>query len=239
MIILIVALAVGAVVGGISGYWLGVVGGILPGLAAAAAAYFLLGRAISKQLEQGMLVVQREIQKGPANVQRAIDLLEGMKQRFGKLQFFASSSIDGQIGTLYFMQSKFKEARPYLERAFVRLWHAKVMLAVLQYKKKDYAGMDETLERTAKYAPKQGLLWSTWAYMHWKAGNRDKAISILARGKEALGDSDALIASNLLALQNGNKMKMKGYGDAWYQFQLEQHPAVLKAQRGNMRFARR
>lgn len=237
--ILLVSLAVAIVLGVGSSFLVGWLGALLPALLGLVATYFILGRKVAQQLERGVLAVQAEMQKGPNHIGRAIELLHALKARFGKLQFFAGSSIDGQIGTILFMQQKYKEARPYLERAFVRLWQAKVMLAVLDYKKKDLAAVDKNLDRTVKYAGKQGLLWSTWAWMHWKHGNRDRAIAILNRGKAELKDADAALNANLIALQNAQKMKMKAYGDAWYQFGLETHPMLKKAQRGNVRFARR
>ena len=33
-----------------------------------------------------------------------------------------------------------------------------------------------------------------------------------------------MLKQNLLSLQNGRKMKMKGYQDQWYQFHLEKMP---------------
>lgn len=183
--------------------------------------------------------VQAAMQRGPSYIPQVVTMLEQLKKKYGRLQFFAGASLDGQIGSILFMQEKFDQARPYLERSFVRLWNTKVMLAVLKFKKKDYEAMDAVMERAAKYSPKQGLLWSTWAFMHQKAGNRDKAIDVLNRGKAQLQDKDPLLSENLLALQNGKKMKMKAYGDAWYQFHLEKHPMLKKAQRGNVRFQRR
>jgi tetratricopeptide (TPR) repeat protein len=237
--ILLISLA-GALTAGLgAGIFFGWVGAILPAVVAFAAAYFLLGRRVNQALEQGLLAVQREIQKGPAHVPTALSALHALKKQYGKMQFFASSSIDGQIGTILFLQNKHEEARPYLERAFVRVWHAKLMLAVLLHKKKDFAAIDELLEKTARYTPKQGLLYSTWAWMHWKAGHEAKALEILNKGRAALGEADTVLNANLLALQNGHKMKMKGYGQVWYQFGLEQHPMEKRAQRGNVRYARR
>lgn len=237
--ILLISLAAGVVLGVVSSFAVGWLGAILPGLAGVVAAYFFLGRWVNRQLEAGMARVQVEMQKGPNHIPQAIELLKALRDRFGRLQFFAGSSLDGQIGTILFMQQKYKEARPYLERAFVRLWQAKVMLAVLDYKKKDLAAVDKNLEHTAKYSGKQGLLWSAWAWMHFKSGNRDRAIDLLNRGVEQLKDADPALTANLLSLKNGNKMKMKAYGDAWYQLGLETHPMLKKAQRGNVRFARR
>lgn len=236
--ILLVSLGIGVVVGGLVGLALGWVGGVIPGVIAAVAAYFLIGRRMQAQLQGAMVAVQKEIQA--RRIDSAVRLLEGVKQKIGFWQFFAKSSIDGQIGALLFIQDKNEEAKPYLENAFIRTWEPHGMLAVIHAKKKDYAAVDRVLERASKYNPKQGLLWSLWAYIHFKAGNREKAISILSRGKDALGEKDPHIVANLLALQNNKKMKMKGYGEAWYTFKLEQHPMLRQVQRGpQVRFARR
>src|SRR5690606_30659605 len=125
------------------------------------------------------------------------------------------------VGAVYFMTKAFDKARPFLEKAFVRQWDAKLMLAVLLSgqvgkAKGDMAAVDALLEKTARYTGKQGLLWSTWAWLWWKAGDSKKAVAILARGKAVLGEADQNLVQNLQALQNDKKMKMKGYGDSWY-----------------------
>ncbi len=113
------------------------------------------------------------------------------------------------------------------------------MLAVLQFQKKDLTGVDATFERAAKLASKAGLMWCTWSWMHQKSGNKDKALQILVRGKEALGDKDPYLSANLLALQNNKKLKMKPYGQQWYSFMLEQPALQKQAARGNVRYGRR
>lgn len=236
--ILLVSLGIGVLVGTVAGLLVGVIGGVVPGVIAAVASYLLLGRRVQRQLQDAMGQVQKEIQR--RQLDAAVRMLEAVKQKVGFWQFFAKSSIDGQIGALYFLQDKNDEAKPYLENAFIRMWEPQGMLAVIHAKKKDYDAVDRVLERAAKYNPKQGLLWSLWAYIHFKAGHKDKAIAILGRGKDALGEKDPHIVSNLLALQNNKKMKMKGYGEPWYTFKLEQHPMLRQVQRGpQMRFARR
>lgn len=236
--VLLVALLSGALSGLAVGLAFGSVAGVFPGLVVFGVVYFLLARRVAKKLEDAMGAVYKEVQRG--QVEAAVRMLETLKNKVGKMQFFAGASIDGQIGSLYFMRKDFDRARPFLEKSFVRLWHTQVMLAVLLAKKKEFAEVDRVLERAAKYSPKQGLLWSTWAWLHWKAGHRDVAIQLLARGKAALDGKDEVLNENLLALQNNKKMKMKRYGDMWYQFHLEEHPRVLQAQRGgHVRFARR
>ena len=237
--ILLVSAAAGLACGLLSGAFLGWVGGILPGLVVMGGVYWFFSKRISRQLEAAMFKVQKELQKGPKNIDRAIAMLEEVKAKVGGWQFLAKGSIDGQIGTILFMRKDFDRARPYLERAIVQHWHAKAMLAVLQAKKKDFAAVEATLSKAARYNSKQGLLYSLWAYLLWKNNDTEGAIRVLNQGKGVLGEADPILLQNLLALQNGKKMKMKGYGDQWYQFHLEQHPQVKKAQRGNVKFARR
>ena len=184
------------------------------------------------------------------DIDGAVVLLKAIKVRFGKWAPFLGSQIDGQIGAILFMKKDFEKAKPYLEGAFVRSWDAKLMLGVLlsgaldpkKQKKQELvlAPVDTLLEKTVRFADKQGLLWSAWAWLHWTNGDATKAVQILSRGKEKLGESDKHLTENLSALQNDKKMKMKGYGDAWYSLHLEEHPAIFEQRRvQNVRFQRR
>jgi predicted Zn-dependent protease len=236
---LAIAIAAGVLAGAAAFFVVGPWGAILPLLGVTALVYVLGMRTVNKQLTAGMMAVQNELRA--RRIDQAITMLEALKAKFGKKAFFTGAQIDGQIGSIHFMKKDFEKARPYLERAFVRMWDAKTMLAVLLAKKKEnLPAVDAMMDKVARYSPKQGLMWSVWAYLHWKAGENARALQILARGKEILGETDQVLAQNVLALQNGKKMKMKGYGEAWYQFHLEEHPMVMEARRGgNVRFARR
>lgn len=219
MIILAVSLVAGLLAGAVVFPFFNLVGAVLPAVAVFAGVYFWMGRRVGQQMEQVMAGLQPMMMK--QQFDQAIALLEQAKVRFGNMQFFTKGTIDGQIGSIHYLRKDFDRARPFLESAFVRHWSAKAMLGVLQFKQKDYAGMDKTLERAAKYSPKQGMLWSLWAYLHAEAGNADRAIQVLNRGKDQLDGKDPHILANLEKLQNGKKMAMRGYGDSWYQFHLE------------------
>ncbi len=241
MINLLISLALGAVAAVASYFVVGPLAAVLPFFGVFVGSFIFLFRRTNKQIEGSLMEVQKELRKGkPQNIEKGITMLEGVKAHFGPRQFFVKGGIDGQIGALYYAHNQKEKARPYLEGAMSRAWEAKAMLAVMHYRKKEMGRVDEIMEKSAKTNPKAGLLWSTWAWMHWKLNNNDKALSILARGKDMLGDKDQTLSSNLLALQNKKKMKMKPYGEQWYLLGLEQHPALRTAQRGgNVRFARR
>jgi len=99
------------------------------------------------------------------------------------------------------------------------------MLGVLYMKKGDLKAMEETFEKAVKATPKEGLIWSLYAYCVLKEGNRDKALEVLGRGLTKLPDDDKLKA-NQTAVANKERMKMRNYGDLWVQFYLEKMPPV-------------
>ena len=60
-----------------------------------------------------------------------------------------------------------------------------------------------------------------YAYCLSKINKREDAIKILEEGNKKLKEVDDRIKSNILELRNGRKMRMKAFGDQWYQFMLE------------------
>lgn len=249
MLSIVVAVAAGLVTGVLvslifSTWW----AGVLPFIAVAVGVYIFTVFRVNKMVNGAMPAVMAAAQK--RDLDGAVTVLKSVKARFARWAPFLGSQIDGQIGAILFMKKDFEKARPFLEGAFVRSWDAKMMLAVLQSgaldakkvkaQKLTLAPVDELMEKTVRFADKQGLLWSTWAWLHASNGDSKKAIEILSRGKEKLGESDPHLVQNLLALQNDKKLKMKGYGDQWYALHLEEHPAIFEQRRmQNVRFARR
>lgn len=218
-------------------YFFGVIGAILPAIAVLLISFFLLSRRLAKNVEQAMKGLQEDILRGQTD--KAINRLKDIKARYGKWQFFLASTIDGQIGTIYYLKNQYQTAKPYLKQSFVRHWAAKAMLALIYYRERKMDKMNETFEYTTRYVKNAGLLWSLWAYCLWRNGELDKAIAVLAKGKNHLGDKDPHLAANLLSLQNSKKMRMKAYGEQWYQFQLELSPAQTQAKQGRVRFKAR
>lgn len=218
-------------------YFFGAIEAVLPAIAAVLITFFLLSRFWSKKLERQMLMAQKEIQKG--RFERGIAMMEELKREIGPWQLFAKSTLDGQIGSIHFLRKEFDRAKPYLEAAFVRHWLAKAMLGVLYFRKKEYAQMDKVFKEATRYSQKQGLLWSVWAYCHWKAGNTQKAIEVLVAAQKKLNDQDPRIVANLQNLQNQKKMKMRGYGEQWYHFHLEVPPQMRAMQNQRVRYVQR
>ncbi len=222
---LLISLAAGILTTLILGFALGggdlrISYGILPGIIAMGVVYVLLARRILNKVQTTVGLAQAELQA--QRVERAIALL---KQCYplGKWQFLIKSQIDAQIGSILYMTQKFDQSEPYLKTSFKKNWVARAMLGALYYKRKNYVEMEAVFEEAAKANKKEALLWNIYAYCMWKSGQTDKAIAVLNRATEAV-PTDAKTKSNLTALQNNKKMKMRSWNMMWYQFHLDKPP---------------
>jgi Tfp pilus assembly protein PilF len=97
---------------------------------------------------------------------------------------------------------------------------AKAMLGILQWKRGEKKKAKQTFELALKSGKKESLLYGVFAYVLNEMKERDAAIAVLNRGLKICKDDERLL-SNRSLLQNGKPMKMKVYGEQWYQFMLE------------------
>lgn len=231
MINLLIALAVGGA--GFVGLWLP---GLLkayeasaPAILVAMLAYFLLARRTFKAAEKLFTTAGGALQTNPPKFEKAIGILK-QGYKFKMWQFGIAAQVDAQIGMILFLKKDFGDAQTYLKRALNwGHWMAAAMLAVVHYKKKQYDQMKEVMDLTVKKGKKESLAWNLYAYLLSQTGQRDRAMEILSRGLKTLKDNDK-IKQNLLALQNGKKMKMRQqYNEQWYQFHLDRPPVKMMA----------
>jgi hypothetical protein len=90
--------------------------------------------------------------------------------------------------------------------------------------------MTKAFETAVKYGKKDAMIWAVYAWCLENSGKRADAMKVLARGVQA-NPSDERIKSNLLALQNGKRMKMKAYAPQFYLFHLEAPPPEMGGRR--------
>jgi tetratricopeptide (TPR) repeat protein len=205
---------------------------LIPALIAGPLVYFLLARRSLKQLEAIVMDAQKEfiakhMETGLAKLNDAFKL--------APWQFLVAAQVHSQIGSILYMLQRFDEAKPHLEKSFVRIGQARAMLGALLYREKNYDGMTKVFEEATSYNKKDGLLWSVYAWCLDKSGKPDSARAVLTRGI-AESPSDEKMKANLLALANKDRMKMKAYGQEWWAFHLESPPAdfIPPSMRGQM-----
>lgn len=193
---------------------------LLPAIVALLGVYLLLARRTMKQVEAVLLDAQKEllakrIETGIAKMKEAFT--------FAPWQFLVGSQVHAQLGALYYTLKRFDEAKPHLEKSFVRMGQPRAMLGALHYMNKDYQKMTEVFEEAVSYNKKDGMVWSVYAWCLDRNGQREKALEVLGRGLTE-SPNDEKMKANQLALQNKERMRMKAYGQEWWAFHLEPPP---------------
>jgi len=187
------------------------------GLLAGGGLFIWLGRKVQEQLEKIFTRAGELLKK--QHFDAAIEVMkEGYK--LGPRQFLVRGSIDGQIGVVQYLRKKNEEAEPLLQSASMQHYVAKAMLGILQWKRGEKKKAKQTFELALKSGKKESLLYGVFAYVLNEMKERDAAIAVLNRGLKICKDDERLL-SNRSLLQNGKSMKMKVYGEQWYQFMLE------------------
>jgi len=201
------------------GFW----ASLLPAIAVFLGVFFFLSRRTTAKVKLLMDSVQRELQAG--KVDRAIDAIKAGFP-LASQQFLLGSQLEGALGVMLYTKREFEAALPHLKKSFFRDWQAQATLGACCFQLKDHAGMEQAFERAVGAGKKEGLAWSVYAYALQKAGEREKAQKVMSRAVEA-NPTDERLKSNLVALQNNKKMKMRAYEPQWFQFHLERLPPEM------------
>jgi predicted Zn-dependent protease len=193
--------------------WIGVPLALIAGVAL----FIYLGKKVQGELEAIFNRAAELMKKQQFDPAIAV-MKEGYK--LAPRQFMVKGSIDGQIGVVQYLRKKNEEAEPLLRSASMHHYIAKAMLGILQWKRGEKKAARATFQMALKTGKKESLLYAVYAYVLNEMRERDKAVEILNQGlKVCEGDERLLVNRN--NLQNNKPMKMKVYGDQWYQFMLE------------------
>ncbi len=191
--------------------------GLLVGPIAGGALYIYLARQVQNQLEAifnraGELLKKQKFDP-------AIDVMrEGYA--LSSRQFMVKGSIDGQIGVIQYLRNKHDEAEPLLKAASMNHYIAKAMLGILQWKRGEKKACRRTFELALKAGKKESVLYGVFAWILVEMKDRDQAIQVLNSGLKVC-KGDERLQTNLTQLQNNKPLKMKVFGEQWYQFMLE------------------
>ncbi|MDA3813490.1 MAG: hypothetical protein PF570_04475 [Candidatus Cloacimonetes bacterium] len=184
-------------------------------------AFFILTKKTMKELET--LNEKAQIAIYSQKFERAIKIYEsGLVLR--KKSPFIAGQIYGMIGMLYFMRRDNKNAKSNLQKSSSLNWVSKGMLGVIYMHEKNPIEMEKVFKNMVSAGKKEGLAWALYAYCLDKINKKEEAIKILEEGNKKLKEVDDRIKSNILELRNGRRMRMKAFGDPWYQFMLENPP---------------
>ncbi|MBQ1924502.1 MAG: hypothetical protein II180_00120 [Proteobacteria bacterium] len=214
-----------------------VVGSVFIGILVFFVLVILISRSVGKKVQAIMQEAQLEMKElakiqspetrkrlMPKIMDKAIDIFK-KAYKYQHFQPMLAQNINGQIGSIYYIQKRFDDAEPYLAKTFMLNGSAIVMHACILYRKKDYKAMKDEFERAVKFSPKQPLLWNVYAWCLMKSdSNVDGAIEVLNRSLVFTRNNE-ITKTNLDLLKNKGTMKMAEFGEEWYQFLLEEPTA--------------
>lgn len=208
-------------------WWISVTAGVV----VFTAGFFFLSRYISKKI---MLILEqagKDLQ-GQRFEKAVREMKEALK--YAPWQLYVADQINSQIGVAYYIRRDFSNAFHHLEKGFFKQWVSMAMLAICYMKRQKQDKMEKTFETAVKWNSKESLLWNLYAYcLAEECKDRTKAVKVLEDGLKKLPE-DAVITENLENLKAGRKVKMRSFGDAWYQFHLESIAQLQKHQMSSM-----
>jgi len=212
------------------------IAGFIPALLAFGISYVMLARRTGKKFQALMEKVGASLQK--QRLREAVNLLESARA-LGRWQFLIGPQIDAQLGTLAYLQRDWPKAKKHLSKAWKRDWHAVGMLAAIDYRDGDVTAAVRRMKDAKGAGKKESVYWALSIYFLASSKRYDEALTICAQALKQLPDNTAL--KNLKqAVANRKKLKMKPFGQTWYQFFPEHIPQKARMQRppGRQRSAR-
>ena len=199
---------------------------LLVGLVVFVAVFYFISRITMKKVMAIIETAGKDLQG--QRFEKAIrELKEALK--YGKWQIYVGGQVNSQIGMIYYMKRDFSNAFPYLEKSFFKNWVAMGMLAICYMKRQKKEKMIATFDKAVQGSSKEPLLWNLYAYCLNETGDTARAKSVIEKGLKKL-PGNASLKENLESLNQGKKMKMRSFGDSWFQFHLESMAALQKHQ---------
>jgi tetratricopeptide (TPR) repeat protein len=192
--------------------------------------FLLFSRITMKKVTTALETAGKDLQ-GQRFEKAVRELKDALK--YGKWQIYVEGQLNAQIGMIYYMKRDFSNAFPFLEKAFFKNWAAMGMLGICYMKRQKKDKMIATFEKALQWTSKETLFWNLYAYCLVECGEISKAKAALEKGLKKI-PGDIHIKDNLENLQQGRKMKMRHFGDTWYQFHLESVAAIQKHQMAAM-----
>jgi tetratricopeptide (TPR) repeat protein len=193
--------------------------------------FLLFSRITMKKVTEALETAGKDLQG--QRFEKAVRELKDTLQKYGKWQIYVEGQLNAQIGMIYYMKRDFSNAFPHLEKAFFKNWAAMGMLGICYMKRQKKDKMIATFEKALMWTKNESLFWNLYAYCLVESGEPTKAKETLEKGLKKM-PGDEHIKENLENLNQGKKMKMRHFGDMWYQFHLENMAAIQKHQMAAM-----
>lgn len=211
----VISLVAGAAVFALVSVLLNPWAAILPGLLVTAAAMFFLARRINGIIEAELLKLPPLLEA--RKVDEAEAVLRDVQQKYGRWQLFLDAQLEAQLGMIDYLQMKFDDALPKLDKGSWRNAHALICVGAIHFRKGDKEAAWEALTKAQDADSKELMTHLVHGVLRTRGGDRDGALAAVGRGLEALPDNDQLKRLQR-RIANKKKIDVKQLPQTWYQF---------------------
>jgi len=159
--------------------------------------------------------------------------LETLRARYARWMPLLDGQIDAQLGMIDYLQLKFDQALPRLEKGKWRNWMALACIGAIHYRKGRHEQAWEALQKAVDAGKKEPMAYVVFAVLLNRAGARDRSLVVMNAGLKVLPDNK-LLGDLKAKIANKKKIKTNKLGESWYQFFPEElaAQAQMAARRG-------
>ncbi len=207
------------------------VSAIIPAILVWPVAAFVLSRRTGRQVTQAMAPLAGLMQAG--KVEEAKRLLHDIDATYGRWQPMLHGQIAAQLGMFDYLQMKFDEALPQLEKGTFRDWSANTAIACIHWRKGDLDAADAAFAKAAGVGGKELTVYVVWAWAMSRKNERARALAAVSAGLEALPDH-ALLRHLKNTLANKKPIDPKKLPETVFNFFPEDlaQQAMMRGRRG-------
>ncbi len=225
------SLLAGLLVALLTSLWLGPIPAVVPGLITTGVTLYLLARRIGRLVEAEMQEVVPLMQQ--RKIDEAVAKLQQIKERYGRWQLLLEGQMDAQMGMIDYLQLKFDEALPKLERGRFRNWTALVCIGCIHWRKGAKEAAWEAFEEAHRVNPQDPILYLVWATLLHRDKRRTEALQAIDKGIKAIPDNQLLLDLQR-TIANKKRVSTKHFPQTWYQFFPEElaQQMVMRGRRG-------
>ncbi|MCB9670833.1 MAG: hypothetical protein H6736_04535 [Alphaproteobacteria bacterium] len=213
--------------------WLGPIPAVVPGLLVTGVTLYLLARRIGQLVEAEMAALVPLMQE--RKVDEAKAKLEAIKQQYGRWQLLLEGQMDAQVGMIDYLQMKFDEALPRLEKGRYRNWTALACIGCIHWRKGRKDDAWKAFEEAHAAGPKDPIFYLLWATLLHRDGKRTEALQALDHGLKAMPGNQTLLDLQR-TIANKKQVSTKHFPQTWYQFFPEDmaKQMIMRGRKGPM-----
>jgi hypothetical protein len=195
----------------------------LPGLIAFGVAFYFLSRRVARLIEADLAGLVPMLQE--RRVDEARSKLAAVKAQWSKWQVLLDGQLEAQIGMIDYLQMKFDEAKPRLEKGKWRNGTALAALGCIAWRKSDPSAAFQYFDKAVAANDKDPVMYLIWAVLLDRAQKREEALRVLDRGMKAVPGS-SMLSDLHSTIANKRRVEVRQLPQLWYQF----FPEDLQAQ---------